>query len=408
MLTPTPVLTSAPLRVLVVEDSLTIRKYLVKVLQANGLEVVGEAADGLRAVELCMQLKPQVVTMDMILPGLSGLAATGEIMAYSPTPILIVSASVNRGEVFQTYEALAAGAVDVLDKIKLGETSAAWEQRFVAAVRMAARIKVITHPRARLLRMSGARNLDTAQALPLKPIVSIQSASPSQPASYRGASSPVTAPQGKADLIAIGASTGGPAAISEILRSLSPDFPIPILIVLHISEMFAFAFAEWLNTLSPIPARYAIDGESLPLPGKPQILLAPAGRHLTVEAGRLRLSEAAERNSCRPSIDVLFESLALAPSRRSVLCLLTGMGKDGAAGMLAGREAGLQTVAQDEASCVIFGMPAEAIRLRAAERVLPLQDIAPFLNSFTSAAKASMVRSTRESRGNSLTLKGSS
>lgn len=402
MLTPTPVLASAPLRVLVVEDSLTIRKYLVRVLQANGIEVVGEAEDGLRAVALCSQLKPQVVTMDMILPGLSGLAATEEVMAYSPTPILIVSASVNRGELFQTYEALAAGAVDVLDKIKPGETSAAWEQRFIAAVRMAARIKVITHPRARLLRMSASR----AQVLPAEPLTPARTASLSQTAGLVGASSPGTASPSRADLIAIGASTGGPAAIAEILRSLPPQFPIPILIVLHISEMFAFAFAEWLNTLSPIPARYAIDGEPLPTPGNPQILLAPAGRHLTVVAGELRLSDAAERNSCRPSIDVLFESLALEPSSRAVLCLLTGMGKDGAAGMLAGRRRGLQTVAQDEASCIIFGMPGEAIRLQAADRVLPLQEIASFFASLTPASPASPLRPIVS--GNPLAIKGAS
>lgn len=387
------------LRVLVVEDSLTIRKYLVRLLEQHGIEVVGEAEDGLRATVLCESLRPDVITMDMILPGLSGLAATEQIMAYTPTPILIVSASTNRGEVFQTYEALAAGAVDVLDKVKPGEPSLAWEQRFLAAVRMAARIKVITHPRARLLRMKAAyaqATLDQAnlaQPQPAQPqptqtnplqAVQVAAARPFAPAP--GVETVRLA--GKVDLIAIGASTGGPAAIAEILRTLPATFPIPILIVLHISELFAFAFADWLNTLTSIPARYALDGEALPLPGKPQIVLAPAGRHLILEDGLLRLNDAAERNSCRPSIDVLFESLARNPGLRTLLCLLTGMGRDGAAGMLAGRRAGLETIAQDEASSVIFGMPAEAIRLGAARRVLPLNEIAGLIAATAPKAAA--------------------
>jgi two-component system chemotaxis response regulator CheB len=220
---------------------------------------------------------------------------------------------------------------------------------------MVARIKVITHPRARL---NSSRML---------PDVPLETPSPAGPIPTR------------CDLIAIGASTGGPAAIAEILRGIPADFPVPILIVLHISELFSFAFAEWLNTLSPIPARYAIDGEPLPRRGKPQIVLAPAGRHLLVEGGTLRLRETPERNSCRPSIDILFESLAREAGVGTLLCLLTGMGRDGAEGMLAGRRAGLETIAQDEASSVIFGMPAEAIRIGGAGRVLALDQICPFL-----------------------------
>ncbi len=364
---------ASPLRALVVEDSLTIRKYLVGVLQASGVEVVGEAIDGSQALELCQALRPDVVTMDMILPEMSGLAATEQIMAFCPTPILIVSASVNRGELFQTYDALAAGAVDVFDKVNTGRSEASssgkkeqqdWESRFVAAVRMAARIKVITHPRARL--QPGRAFSRSTQGL------GIAASQAAEPATDLGE---------RADLIALGASTGGPAALVEILRNLPSDFPVPILIVLHISELFSFAFAEWLNTLSPIPARYARDGEALPKPGKPQVILAPAGRHLVVEGNLLRLRDTAERHSCKPSIDVLFESLAVHPARRALLCLLTGMGKDGATGLLAARRAGLRTLAQDEASSVIFGMPGEAVRLGAAERIVPLVEIAGVLQA---------------------------
>jgi two-component system chemotaxis response regulator CheB len=339
------------LRVLVVEDSLTIRKYLVQVLSADGgIEVAGEAPDGKRAIELCQALRPDVVTMDMMLPIMTGVAATEYIMAYCPTPILIVSASVNRGEVFRTYEALAAGALDVLEKPKVTESTREWEQRFVSTVKLIAKIKVITHPRGRL------------RAAPLP----ISAGAPDAPQ-----------PSGQdCRLIAIGASTGGPAAVADILRAMPEDFGLPILVVIHIADAFAYAMAEWLNTEARVPVRYAVDGEWLPQPGTPQVLLAPADRHLAVKDGRLHLLNTPERHACRPSVDVLFESIAAEMAPQSLLILLTGMGRDGAAGLLAARRAGAATVAQDEATSVIFGMPGEAVRLGAAERVLALDQIA--------------------------------
>src|ERR1700688_1855444 len=139
------------LRVLVVEDSLTIRRRFCEILTADPeLEVIGEAEDGKRAIELCEQLRPDVITLDMVLPVMSGLTATEYIMAYMPTPILVVSASTNRGELFKTYDALAAGAVDVLEKPAIDDTDGTWERRFIAALKLIAKIKVITHPRARL------------------------------------------------------------------------------------------------------------------------------------------------------------------------------------------------------------------------------------------------------------------
>src|SRR5215207_5020637 len=138
-------------RILVVEDSPTVRRRLVEILEADpDVELVGEAGDGKRAIELCEQHRPDLITMDMMLPVMSGLAATEYIMAHCPTPILVVSASTNRGELFKTYDALAAGAVDVLEKPRGDDSDEGWDERFIAAVRMVARIKVITHPRARL------------------------------------------------------------------------------------------------------------------------------------------------------------------------------------------------------------------------------------------------------------------
>jgi two-component system chemotaxis response regulator CheB len=334
------------IRVLVVEDSVTARRHLVSVLNADpGLTVIAESENGKKAIELCRTLRPDVVTLDMMLPLLSGLAVTEYIMAYCPTPILVVSSSTNRGELYKTYDALAAGAVDVFEKPSGCDPDGVWERGLVAAVKIASRIRVITHVRGKLAALgiaSAARgHLETADAAPR-------------------------------NLIAIGASTGGPAAIVDILRALPKTFSIPILLVIHIGDPFAEAFAEWLDGQSTLRVRYAKDGESLPPRGTSGVLMAPPGSHLVAQNGHLRLTRGPERNSCRPSIDVLFESLAKNHGREIVACLLTGMGRDGAAGLLALRLAGALTFAQDEASSVIFGMPREAIELGAADRVLPL------------------------------------
>lgn len=354
-------------RVLVVEDSVTMRKRLVEILaEAPGLEVIGEAADGREAIDLCERLRPDVVTLDMQLPDVSGLDATEHIMAYCPTPILIVSSSVNRGEVFKTYDALAAGAVDVLEKPRGDELDGVWEQRLVSAVRLVARIRVITHPRARLPRRVEPTRNDSG---------------PTGSGRDEARQEPVRT----ATLVAIGISTGGPAAIVQLLSQLGRDFPAPVLIVLHISPLFASALVDWLDPQSPLPVRLARDGERIPRTGV--ALLAPPDKHLVVRGDHLVLLDAPERHSCRPSVDTLFESLAGRP--RTVACLMTGMGRDGAEGLLRIRQAGGITIAQDEASSIVFGMPREAIRLGAAERVLSLDEIPRALLALCRAGGAS-------------------
>jgi two-component system chemotaxis response regulator CheB len=352
------------IRVLVVDDSITVRKRLVEVLNADpDLEVIGEAGDGKRAIELCEALRPDVITLDMMLPVMSGLAATECIMASWPTPILIVSASTNRGELFRTYEALAAGAIDVLEKGAASEMGDAWERKFVSTVKLVSRIKVITHLRGRF-RSRGSSSPPATRELPAR-----AQSFESRPRS--GGAGDVPACR----LVAIGASTGGPAAIVEILRDLPSAFPVPILIVIHIGQPFAVAFADWLDGTSPLRVAYAQDGEVLPPVGHGRVVMAPPDRHLVVRQGRLRLTTDPERHSCRPSVDALFESLARESGDRCAACLLTGMGKDGAAGLLEVRRAGGTTIAQDEATSVVFGMPREAILLGAAQRVLPLGQI---------------------------------
>jgi two-component system, chemotaxis family, protein-glutamate methylesterase/glutaminase len=342
-------------RVLIVEDSPTVRQRLMEILASDpDIELVGEAADGKRAIEICEQCRPDVITMDIMLPVMSGLAATEYIMAHCPTPILVVSASINRGELFKIYDTLAAGAVDVLDKPAGTEPEGVWEKRFLSTVKLVARIRVITHPRARL---AGMRR-------------SVPDLAPASTDSQQ--------PARKCDLVAIGASTGGPGAIVEILRSLPAEFQLPILFVLHINEPFGTGFADWLDGQTGRRVAYPVDGAPL-ASAVGRVVMAPGDRHLVVRDGRLHLTAELERHSCRPSVDVLFESVAREYGASAAGCLLTGMGKDGALGLLKMRAAGGMTIAQDEATSVIYGMPREAAMLGAATHVLRLGDIGPRL-----------------------------
>ena len=341
-----------PIRVLVVEDSATVRARLVEVISSDPqLVVVGEAADGRAAIEMCQRLRPDVMTLDMMLPVMTGLAATEFIMAHFPTPILVVSASFNRGEVFKTYDALASGAVDVIEKPTGQEPPGVWEREFLTTLRVVSKVKVITHPRARLQGWSAHP--------PQRPVQE-------------------TATGADLSLVAIGVSTGGPNVLLQLLRDLPADFSAPVLIVMHIAAPFATAFAEWITAQSGRSVKFAVDSEPLErLRGC--VRLAPPDRHLIVQRGRLVLSDDPERHSCRPSVDELFESLAREMGKRTVACLLTGMGRDGARGLLALRNAGAHTIAQDEATSVVFGMPREGILLGAAMHVLALPDIVPHL-----------------------------
>lgn len=347
----------AKVRVLVVEDSLTIRKRLVEVLeQSSSFEVVGEAEDGRQAIERCLALRPDAVTMDMMLPVLTGLAATEYIMAHCPTPILVVSASTNRGEVLQTYDALAAGAVEVIEKPTGYEPPGAWEREFLSTLKIVSRVRVITHPRARLNGSGEARLLSEASRSPL----------PREPR--------------RVGVLALGASTGGPNALVEVLRQLPREVQTPVLVVLHIGASFAPAFGEWMGTQVPRAVAFAKGGEVLrSLAGR--VVFAPPDHHLVVRAGRLELTDDPERHSCKPSVDVLFESIAREYGPEAAAVLLTGMGRDGAHGLLALRRSGAATIAQDEATSIIYGMPREAAELGAAERILPLGEIGAALGA---------------------------
>jgi two-component system, chemotaxis family, protein-glutamate methylesterase/glutaminase len=342
-------------RVLVVEDSTTVRRRLVETLAADpGIDVIGEAEDGKQAVELCTRYRPDVITMDMMMPAMSGLAATEYIMAHQPTPILIVSASLNRGELFKIYDALAAGAVDVLEKPNGDELHGDWERRLLSTVKLVAKIKVITHPRAKL----------EARRRPLEiPAPVLRDA--------RQSPAPI-------DIVAIGASTGGPGALVEVIRRLPPHFQIPILVVIHMNAPFGSSFTDWLDAQIERRASAPENGASV-ASARGRVIVAPGGQHMVVRDGRMFLTLDPERHSCRPSVDVLFETIAADYGVSAAACLLTGMGRDGALGLLKIRESGGTTIAQDEATSVIYGMPREAAALGAATHVLPLSEIGPRL-----------------------------
>lgn len=341
------------IRVLVVDDSLTVRARLVEILEADpGFEVVGQASDGRQAIELVAQLKPDVVTLDIAMPDMTGLQATEHIMAHQPTPILVVSASCNRGEMFATYAALSAGAVDVMEKPRPDDDG--WEQRFRSTVRLVSKIKVITHVRARLGALGRTRDLTQQPRTPLvdpRPI----------------------------DVVAIGASTGGPHALATVLAAIAPGYPLPVLVILHIDMAFASSFADWLGHQTKLPVRLAREGEHLDQCAG-EVRISPSNLHMIVQARRIRLVDTPPRNHCKPSIDVLFESLAADHSHRVAGCVLTGMGRDGATGLLALRLAGALTIAQDEATSAIYGMPREAVMNGGAEHELPLSEIGPTLD----------------------------
>jgi two-component system, chemotaxis family, protein-glutamate methylesterase/glutaminase len=338
------------IRVLVVEDSPTMRHHLRQSLAADpAMRIVGEALDGGQAVEMCGRLRPDVVTMDMMLPTMSGLAATEQIMAHFPTPILVVS-SADRQELFSTYDALAAGAVDVLEKPRGDADDDHWGARLRAAVRLISRIRVIRHPRARLAGPPPGA-IPPPDALP--------------------------PPTGDIRVVAVGASTGGPGALTELLRALPPGFNAPVLCVQHFaaSEPFAVAFTDWLAGQTGRAVGYAREGaEVRALTGR--VVLAPPDRHLTVSGGVLRLNDGPPRHNCRPAVDVLFESVADEYGPHATGCVLTGMGRDGALGLLRMRRRGAPTFAQDEAM------------LGAAAQVLPPACMAVRLAALVPAAGA--------------------
>lgn len=347
------------IRVLVVDDSGFFRRRIVEILEADDrINVVGTAANGREAIQKVMELKPDVVTMDIEMPVMDGITAVRRIMKLQPTPILMFSSLSYEGAQ-ATLDALEAGALDFLPK-RFDEFS---QDREEAKRMLRARVRQI-----------GARGLGIKAA----------PAPASASASARPGMSPVAparrplAPTRRGDyrLVAIGSSTGGPVALQQVLTQLPATFPLPILLIQHMPSTFTPAFAQRLNQQCQITVKEAEDGEMLQ---KGTAYLAPGGRQLgLVDRGGkvlLRVYDGDAGLHYKPSVDLAFASAAEVFPGKVLSVVLTGMGADGREGARALKQGGATVWAQDEASCVIYGMPAAVVEANLADQVLPLSEI---------------------------------
>jgi two-component system chemotaxis response regulator CheB len=348
------------IRVLIADDSPTARALLKEILSSDPeCQVVGEARDGIEAVELTRQLRPHVVTMDLRMPRLDGFEATKEIMITAPTPIVIVTGSVAIHDVEASMDTLRAGAMALLPKPP-GPESPTFEEaagQLITIVKAMSQVKVVRHWRSAVADARPRKHPDQGTEGTTFP------AAPRRP----GAGS-------FGRILTIATSTGGPAALHRLLADLPGDFPVPILVVQHITEGFTPGLADWLNKVSPLHVKVAQQGEML---APHTVYLAPDDLHLGLSSrSAIALSSAPPVGGFRPSGTFLFESAARAFGSSTVALILTGMGEDGVAGLRTVRQHGGRIIAQDETSCVIFGMPGSAIAAGLPDLVLPLDAMA--------------------------------
>ena len=356
------------IRVLVVDDSAVIRTLLKRSLAKDPrIEIVGEAYDGKGAIEQNRLLKPDVITMDIYMPVMDGIEATKRIMQESPAAIMIFS---TEDSARMGYAALEAGAVDMLKKPDLTHFSPdfyrSFIERIVAVTERGHKSPVFAKRTAGVSPFSKSAEVPAAPSgkavtPPPRPVVQAQA-------------------MGK-DLLVIGASTGGPVAVQSVLSKIGRDFPYPILITQHIDSAFDKHYASWLADTTGMNVTLAEDN-GLVVPGT--VYIAPANYHLIV-GGRsssgytTRLIDEPPVNYLRPAVDYLFKSAAQVAGSRCIAVLLTGMGRDGAAGCVDIHKSGGYTIAEAEETCVVFGMPKAAIDLGAASSVMPLYEIAPYV-----------------------------
>ena len=348
-------------RVVVVEDSLTVREFLLHILGSDPeIEIVATAGTGVAALEAVKRTRPDVITMDIQMPNMNGLDATRIIMQTQPTPIVIVSGTLDVAETTSVFRAFEAGALAVLPK-PFGTEHPGYEQsaaELVKTVKLMSEVKVVR-------RWSHSPK---EEALPAAP----RAAEPQ----------PRSAPA-QGQLVAIGASTGGPPVLQRILSGMPKDFPLPVLVVQHIAAGFTQGFVEWLAQSSSLPVELPTHGQRVS-PGR--VVVAPDGFHMTVGAdGRISLSSDEPENGLRPSVSRLFRSVAKAYGRRAIGVLLTGMGKDGAVELKLMKDQGAVTIAQDQETSVVHGMPGEAIRLGGATYVLSPERISMTLTTLAAA-----------------------
>jgi two-component system, chemotaxis family, protein-glutamate methylesterase/glutaminase len=344
------------IRVLVAEDSPTLRILIRRTLENDPeILVVGEAADGEEAIALCRRLNPDIVTMDIHMPRMDGYEAIRHIMAETPRPIVVLTSTESDISLGTTYKAIQVGALMVIRKPKAMPGVDPEADNLISQIKAMADVKVVRRNRWSQMdrpKMTGKTVMPRSSHV-----------------------EPVR-------LVAIGASTGGPPALQTILSRLPAGFPAPILVVQHISRNFINGLATWLKETTPLQVRVAQPYEKLK-PGT--VYLAPDEKHLTITAeGSLWLNSMPLVDGHCPSATVLFESAAAAKGPETAGVILTGMGSDGARGLKALHDAGGYTIAQDEASCIIFGMPKEAVAMGAVNEVLPLNMISHRLRELVS------------------------
>lgn len=345
----------SPLRVLIVDDSATVRRHLGSLIaDSPDMTVIGEARDGQEAITLASRLQPDIISMDIQMPRLDGLAATRQLMQETPLPIVIVSAHVERSEeVDLAFMALEAGALAVLPTpLHRGHPQfAASRDQFLTTLRAMAGVSVVR-----------------------------RWTQPGRPAPALPVAHPPVRPDSEPQVIVMGASAGGPVALHEILRTLPAGLPVPVAVVQHMADGFVEGLIRWLDSTSPLRVAQAVHGQFI-RPG--EVVIAGGGSHLTLQrigkSVRVVLSNEKGATPYQPSVDALFHSAAEQFGERVLGVLLTGMGDDGARGLLALRNRGARTMVQDQDSCLVYGMPGAAVALGAAEQIVPLHQIAPTL-----------------------------
>jgi two-component system chemotaxis response regulator CheB len=356
---------TSPTRILVAEDSPVARELLVAILQnAAGMQVIGTARNGAEAVRLTHRLNPDVITMDIHMPEMDGIAATRQIMSETPRPVIMLSASLHKNKRVLTSNALQAGALLVIEKPKLNDPPEVVES-LIRQIKLMAEVKVIRRWGDEAGKGKNARQ---------------QGGTPGQPAlgkpvgmSRKGQTTP--------QLVVIAASTGGPGVLSKILSDLPANFPAPILVVQHITPGFGESLASWLDQQTALKVRLARQSD---LPKAGEVLIAPDDYHMQLNRlGLVTLNQAPPKYGQRPSANILFQSAAEVYGATTLGVILTGMGNDGAEGLSLLRQNGAHTIAQDRESSIVFGMPAVAIELGAAEQILPADRIAPALLALT-------------------------
>jgi two-component system, chemotaxis family, protein-glutamate methylesterase/glutaminase len=339
------------IRVLIIDDSALIRQLLTEIIDSQtDMEAVGAAPDPLVAREMIRSLNPDVLTLDVEMPKMDGIDFLEKLMRLRPMPVVMVSTLTEKGSAI-TFRALELGAIDFVSKPKLDIAHGMKEyaSEITDKIRVASRAKIQARPQSNVGKANGA---DVVLPLVANRVASTEK------------------------LIIIGASTGGTEAIKDVLVKLPPDSP-GILVTQHMPENFTKSFADRLNSLCKISVKEAENGERI-LPG--HAFIAPGHSHLLLKRSGANyiteLSQGEPVNRHRPSVDVLFRSAANCAGANAIGVILTGMGKDGAAGMLEMKRAGAYTFAQDEASCVVFGMPKEAIAQGGVDEIVPLSEMA--------------------------------